>query len=218
MHRWRTGLSTGHSGGRIVSPKSRAKVVTKPRRTACFSRRNKGPPGSGKRREAEMKRKPSRSRKAKRTVETDSQPKAASTARSVERRSSGRSGRESRRAVEVQRRGRRERKFTEARKLGGGSADRPSGLPLTRWKRGRDVGVARSFVPLPGLARGSGQMPQTEGRFLSRLGSGRSRSAARTTEMCRTKPDSSMQIGFGPIFLRSGFVRESGALAPLAGA
>jgi len=147
MHRWRTGLSTGHSGDRIVSPQSRAKVVTKPRRTACFSRRNKDPSGSGKRREAEMKRKPSRSRKAKRSAETDSQPKAASTARSVGRRSSGRSGRECRRAVEVQRRGRRGRKFAEARKLGGGSADRPSGLPLTRWKRGRYVGDARSFVP-----------------------------------------------------------------------
>jgi hypothetical protein len=88
----------------------------------------------------------------------------------VERRSSGRSGRRVGRAAEVRGSGRPERKFTEAGARGW-RFDRAARRPgaLARREPGQGGGCWK-LRPLPGLARGSGRKPQTEGRFLSRLG------------------------------------------------
>ena len=147
MHRSCTGSSTALSGGPIVSLQTRVKVMRKPRRTACFSRRNKGPSGPGQRREAETKHKPSPNRKGRRTVETEAEPKAASMARALRGAQAERSGRRVGRAAEVRSEGLRERKFTKAGAEDGGLAELPDDPRCLHGGNGADQVGAESFVP-----------------------------------------------------------------------
>jgi hypothetical protein len=202
MHRSCTGSSTAVSGGPIVSLESRVKVITKPRRTACFSRRNKGPSGSGMaprgrdetqaqsepkgeggRRKRTRSRRPQRRRGASKGAQADD--------------GVARVGR----AVEVQRKGRPERKFErprhwmEVRRIG--QADcRASGVERGRASRG-----CWTLRPLPGLARGK-RPDAANRRPPSSRGSGRgapkrlsSQPSFRVNHLIRP-----CEIGFGPIF------------------
>jgi hypothetical protein len=200
MHRSCTGSDTALSWGSIVSPQSRVKVITKPRRTACFSRRNKGPSGSRQRREAEMKRKPIRSRKAKRTVETDPEPKAAAKARSVERRSSGRWGRESRSGCRSS-----GCRSSRTRVHGGREAGWRFGWSAKRTAAQAAcsaVGTSEMLEASSLTGTGERERPDAANRRPLPLAArpGALCSAARTAEVCRKTPDSSIGIGLAPIF------------------
>jgi hypothetical protein len=142
----------------------------------------RGPRVPEERREAEVKRKPSRTRKGKRTAETEPEPKAASTARSVERRSSGRWGRESgsgcRSSGVWSSRTQVHGGWSPGRRLGG-SAKRPAGHTVEARTRSRE---ARSFVPYRDWREEAAGSRKLKAAFLSRLGPGRSKSAARTGE------------------------------------
>src|SRR4051812_21078152 len=95
-----------------------------------------------------MKRKPSPNRKARRKAETDPEPKAATAARSVERRSSGRWGRESRSGCRSSAEGLPRTQVRGGRDTGwrlGGSAKRTAAQAV--WSAVGSVGDAGRFVP-----------------------------------------------------------------------
>ena len=85
--------------------------------------------------------------------------------------------------------------WMEVRRIGQ-AEDRASGETHGRASRG-----CWKLRPLPGLARGSGRKPQTEGRFLSRLGPGRLRKrrsvGVRSLVNRLIRPP---EIGLAPIF------------------